>query len=103
MRSRQGLDAALNRPNVVVDIFCAREPDNRLDDGECVTSPMVNLARKQDLARLGFLAVGGIDRNTTDSYHAPHRINTRGSSTRAPAQFAARAPNTKLDLLRALS
>src|ERR1700691_3731291 len=103
MRSRQRSYTAFDRLDVFVDAFCARKPDDRLDDGECVTSSVIDLAREQTWASLSFLAVGDIDRDATDPHHAACSIDTCRSRTCAPTQFAGRTLDAKLDLLSALA
>ena len=50
VRARQRLDAALDRRDVIVDAFGARQPDDRLDDGERIAGAVIDLARQQDSA-----------------------------------------------------
>src|SRR5579862_4588494 len=103
MRPRQSFDSAIDCLHVVVDTSCARQPDNRLNDGKGVTRPVVDLARKQNLTRLCFLAIGDVDRDAADPHHAAASIDARRRRTGAPTQFAAWTSDAKLDLLRALA
>ena len=101
MRARQRLDAALDRLDVFVDALRAGEPDDRLDDGERIAGTVIDLARQQDLALVGLLAVGDVDGDAADAHHLAGAVDARGRGADAPADFAIGAQHAKFGLLGA--
>ena len=62
---------------------------------------MVDLAREQRLALLGFLALGDVHRDAADPHDlAADVVEARRRRARAPAHLAVGTPHAKLGLMR---
>ena len=101
MCTRQGFDAALDGLHVIFHAFCARKPDNGLNDGQRIARSMIDLTRKQDLTLVGFLAIGDIDGDAVDTHDLACIVDAGSRRSDAPAHIAIGPHHTELNLLRA--
>ena len=100
VRPRQRSDPPIDRGDVGLDGVRAGQAHDRLHQRQCVARPVVDLARQQRLAFLGFLAVGDVDGHAADAHDVVGRVDARDRGSDAPAQLAIRATDAKLGLER---
>src|SRR3954470_6710976 len=100
MRARQRLDAAFDDRNISRDAASLGQSHDRLHDRHRVLGAVIDLAREQRLALLGFLALGNVHRDAADAHDFPVAVLGCGRRAGAPAHLAVGTPYAILSLVR---
>ncbi len=95
---RQRADAAIQRPDIVVDGVCPRQPHDRLDDRDDVTRAMIDFLGEQYLAFFGALAVGDVGSYATKPDQASLLVEIRDCRAGAPSNLAVWAKDAEFGL-----
>src|SRR6185437_3747335 len=85
---RQRADAAIQRPDIVIDGVCSREPHDRLDNCDDVTRAMIDFLGEQYLTFFGALALGDIGGYATQPDQASLLVEIRDCRASAPPHIA---------------
>src|SRR3954447_17595341 len=99
MHPRQRVDAAFNRLDVVLDVTAARQPHDRLRQGQGILGAMIDFLREQRLALLRPLAFSDVDGHAAYANDPSSLVNGCGRGADAPTDLAIRPLDPKLRLI----
>src|SRR3954447_5584560 len=100
MNARQRVDAAFNGLNVVLDVTAARQPHDRLREGQGILGAMIDFLSEQGLSFFRPLAFGDVDCHAAYANDPAILVDRCGRSADAPANFAVGPLDSKLRLIR---
>ena len=98
VRARERSDAPVHGGDIGLDGVRAGQPHDRLHQRQGVSRAVIDLARQQRLALLGFLAVGDVDGHAADADDVVGRVGARHRGSDAPARLPIGTTDAKLGL-----
>ena len=96
MNARECIDPSLDRADVTLDVFAARQTDDGLRQRQCVLGAVVNFAGQQVLTFFGLFAFGNVYGHAADTDDTPFLVDARRRRAGAPAYLAVRPNDSKL-------
>ena len=100
MHPRKRVDPSLNRPDVALHVFAARQPDDGLRQRQRVLGAVIDLPRQQCLSLFGLLALGDVDGDAADADDTAGLVEGGGRRADAPAHLTVGADDPELRLIR---